>query len=702
MASGLRFSRFGPSGLRGRRRPGACPTKTGARVASDLTCAHCGLPVRVRKPAGPAYCCIGCAIAGAALGAGNEEVERSRGLLLRIGLAAFFSANVMVLSLFLYSMEAAPPVALALIRGLLLCFSAPVFAILAPPYVAGFLRDLKCHRFSMDSLIAIGAGTAFVVSCFSVFTGGGREYFDTATMVLLLVTVGRLLEANARLKSRRALTELLELRPPQARVWRGGAWAMAPAASVAAGERVQVWTGERVPVDGRVASGSGSLDESMINGEPLPAARAGGDTVRAGTICVDGLIEIEAAGGPPLIERIAASVEEAQRIRSPLERLADRAAAWFVPLTLSLAAVVTVGWYRSNPERAWLSGLSVLVVACPCALGIAVPLANVIALGAAARRGMLIRSAEALERLAGVRTVVFDKTGTVTHGRIELKGFLLAKGWDESSVLGIAASAAAHSVHPVSRAIVESARGAGIAIAEPEQVENAPGLGVAAVMADGRRVLLGQPRWVAAQTGSAPVECEPDSESGCVWCASGGAVTGAILFHDPVAPEAVEAVAACRRLGFETALLSGDRKQAVASAAARLGIKDFAGGLLPEEKAAWVRSRRRAAMVGDGINDAPALAAAEVGIAVAGGTDLARDVAEIVLVEPDLRRLPELLELAVRTRRVARQNLAWTFAYNAAALALASAGMLEPVWAAATMLMSSILVTGNSLRLSRG
>jgi P-type E1-E2 ATPase len=328
-------------------------------------------------------------------------------------------------------------------------------------------------------------------------------------------------------------------------------------------------------------------------------------------------------------------------------------------------------------------------------------MANVLALGTAARRGILIRSAEALERLAGVRTVVFDKTGTVTRGCVEVKGVLPAEGRDERAVLETAAAAAAYSVHPVSRAVAQSARRAGIAAAQPGKVENVPGLGVAVELEDGKRVLLGQPRWVAALTGSAPPECEPDSGSGCVWCASDNAVIGAILFHDPVAPEAVQAVAACRRLGFQTALLSGDRKQAVANAAASLGVTEFAGGLLPEEKAAWIRSRGAAVMVGDGINDAPALAAAEVGIAVAGGTDLARDVAEVVLLEPDLRRLPELMELSLRARRIGRQNLGWTFTYNLVALTLASAGMLQPVWAAATMLLSSVLVTGNSLRLSR-
>jgi heavy metal translocating P-type ATPase len=612
----------------------------------------------------------------------------------RIGLAGFFSANVMVLSLFLYSTESAPPVALALVRGLLLCFSIPVFAILAPPFLAGLVRDLRRRRFSMDSLIAVGAGSAFVYSCGSVFSAAGREYFDTATMVLLLVTIGRLLEANARVKGRRALMGLLELQPPQARVWRNG-WFMAEAGSVEAGERVQVWSGERIPVDGRIVSGSTSLDESMLTGEPLPAERGPGEPVRAASVCLNGLIEIEAAGGTPLVARIVASVEEAQRLRSPLERATDRAAAAFVPFTLALAGAVTAWWWRSSTEKAWLSGLSVLVVACPCALGIAVPLVNVLALTRAARRGILVRSSEALERLASVHTIVFDKTGTVTRGQVEVKEVLPAGGQDAPTLLEMAAAAAAHSVHPVARAIAQAARESGITPAPVHHVQDFPGLGVAAELEDGRRVLLGQPRWVAAQ--AEPSGCAP--ESGSVWCAVDGRVLGAVLLDDPVAPEAVEAVAACRRLGYELALLSGDRQQAAESAAIRLGIRDFAGGLLPEEKAAWIRERRHVAMVGDGINDAPALAAAEIGIAVAGGTDVAREVAGVVLLEPGLDQLPELLELARRARRIARQNLAWTFAYNSTALALAAAGLLQPVWAAAVMLSSSALVIGNSLRL---
>jgi Cu2+-exporting ATPase len=633
----------------------------------------------------PAYCCIGCAIVAKALGGTESDTGRSRGLLLRLGLAAFFSANVMVLSLFLYSMEEAPPVALALVRGLLLCFSAPVFVILAPPYLAGLARDLRRVRFSMDSLIAIGASAAFGYSCYSVFTSSDRVYFDTATMVLLLVTAGRLIEANARVKGRRALLGLVELQPPQARVWRDGDWVMAQASSVEAGERVRVLTGERVPVDGRIIAGAATIDESMLTGEPLPAERGPGEQAHAASVCVNGEAEIEAAGGESLVARMVAAVEDAQRLRSPLERMADRTAAAFVPFTLTLAGAVMLYWWHVSLERALLSGLAVLVVACPCALGIAVPLANVLALGRAARRGVLVRSTEALERLAGVRTIFLDKTGTVTRGRVEVKEIVAA---DERALLEAAATAAAHSVHPVARAIAEAARSRGITPAAVRRVENLPGRGVEVETEDGRLVRLGQAKFVLHKT----------PESG-VFCAINGSVLGSFVVEDPVDAEAIEAVAACRAAGYSLALLSGDRKDAVEEAARRLGIAEFAGGLLPEEKAAWLKGRPHVAMVGDGINDAPALAAAEVGIAAAGGTDVARDVAGVVFLEPGLHRLPELLELARRTRRIARQNLAWTLGYNSIALTLAACGLLEPVWAAALMLGSSLLVTGNSLRL---
>jgi Cu2+-exporting ATPase len=663
------------------------------------SCAHCGFPV-YGSATQPAYCCIGCAMVAALAGPVKEdqpsaETRQSRALLLRVGLAAFFSADVMVLSLFLYSLDRAQaePAVLALIRGLLVCFSIPVFVILAPPFLAGLVRDLRRRRFSMDSLIALGAGTAFVYSCTSE-----TVYFDTATMLLLLVTVGRLLEANARVRGRRALRELIALQPPQARAFRDGGWQTVNAASVEPGQRVQIWAGERIPVDGHVLQGAAAIDQSMLTGEPLPVERSMGDTVRAGSLCLDSVLEIActAATSESWLTRMVRAVEEAERLRSPLERLADRVAAAFVPLTVALAAVVVLFWWPHGHESAFLNGLSVLVVACPCALGIALPVVNVLALAAAARRGILVRSAEALERLAEIRTVALDKTGTVTRGQVEVKQLVLADAADEQVLLAQAASAAAESLHPVAQAIVRLAQQRGVPLEPRRRVQVLPGRGLEAELDSGAQVLLGQPRWVEGRIGNVP---EPPS--GTAWCAADGRLLGAFLLDDPVSPEAVEAAAACRVLGLNLLLLSGDRTEAVARAASLLSISDYAGGLLPEEKAARVQAIEHAAMVGDGINDAPALAAADVGIAVAGGTDVAREVAQVVFLQGGLSNLPPLIQLARRARRIGRQNLAWTFGYNSAGLTLAACGLLQPIWAALIMLASSVVVISNALRVQR-
>ncbi|MGD0014804.1 MAG: hypothetical protein ABSD56_10325, partial [Bryobacteraceae bacterium] len=313
----------------------------------QAVCAQCGSPVSGASTSGtPLYCCAGCAILASVLGHGatlEPGWRENRSLILRLGLAAFFAAITMVLSLFLYSLEVPaaehPPVAvLYFIRALLVCSSVPVFALLAPPFLTGMLGELRQRRLAMDTLVAAGTGAAFLYSLIEVARGGDAVYFDTATMVLLLVTAGRLLEAAARLKRRRTLQHLAELQPPTARVWRDGAWQNAEAGSVSAGERVEVRAGERIPVDGAVVRGMASIDASMLTGEPLPAACGPGGRVHAGAICMDGVLEIEAqAGSSSLLARIIRSVEEAQALRSPLERAADRAAGWFVPLTLAIA-----------------------------------------------------------------------------------------------------------------------------------------------------------------------------------------------------------------------------------------------------------------------------------------------------------------------------------------------------------------------------
>lgn len=631
------------------------------------------------------------------------ETRRTRSLMLRLGLAAFFSSNVMVLSLLLYSGET-PPDVRPMIERLALLLSAPVLVLLEPPFLAGLMRDLRRGRFSMDGLIGLGTGAAFLYSCWNVVAGREGVYFDTATMLLLLVTAGRLLEANARLEGKRALEGLVRSQPPEARVWREGNWRWVEVASVVPGERVQVAAGERIPVDGKVERGTAAVDQSMLTGESLPVERGPGSQVHAGTLCLDGTLEltVTAAVGDSLLQRMIRAVEEARAQPSRRERLADRAVAVFVPATLLLATTVTLYWWRRDPARAWLNGLSVLVVACPCALGIATPVVSARALGAAARNGVLVRSAEAMERLGELRTVALDKTGTVTSGRVTLRRLV---GDDPRELLSKAAAAAAGSLHPVATAVTRAAEASGIRAGAARFARTVPGRGIEAQLEDGSKVWLGQPRWVAAEAGVPPVHWKVEGDSGVAWCAIEGRLLGGFVFEDPVTQEAIEAAAACRRMGLHLVLLSGDRSEAVAEAARRLGIREFAGGLLPEEKIQRLRAlQARAApvaMVGDGVNDAPALTAADVGIAVSGGADISREVAAVVLLASDLRALPRLVALARRARTVARQNLAWAFGYNSIGLALAAAGMLRPVWAALLMLASSTAVILNSLRVGR-
>jgi Cu+-exporting ATPase len=467
--------------------------------------------------------------------------------------------------------------------------------------------------------------------------------------------------------------------------------------------------GERIPVDGTVRQGVASVDQSLLTGESLPAERVPGDTVRAGSLCLDGTLELVclAASEDSLLSRMVRAVEEARAEPSRMERLADRAAAAFVPLTMALAALVTVYWQSAGPGRAWLIGLSVLVVACPCAMGIAAPLVNVLALAAAARRGVLVRSAEALERLAGVSMVAFDKTGTLTLGRIEVQQVVPAS--PESELLASAAAAGSASLHPVAQAVARAT--AAVAPTPQQGARTLPGRGVEVQLEDGGLVLLGQPRWVESQVAAVPEDWRRALDEaarpgqGVVWCARYGRLLGAFVFEDPPDQEAAEAVAACRKLGLRLMLLSGDRTAAVEEAARRLGIADHAGELLPEDKVARIRARQEqgqhVAMVGDGLNDALALAAADVGIAVSSGADVTREVAEVAFLEGGLRKLPRLIVLARRARRIAIQNLAWAFGYNSVMLALASAGMLRPIWAALIMLASSAVVILNALRVRK-
>ena len=601
--------------------------------------------------------------------------------------------------------------------------ATPVCVLFGWSFLLALGVSLRNRSFGMDSLIGLGAGTAYVSSLVALAAGGGGMlFFDTAALIVAIVRLGRWLEDRARGRAADALGELLAFAPDQARVVRAGSEEMVPVARVRPGERVRVRPGERVPLDGRIVHGGAAMDESLVSGESVPVERAAPDPVVAGAMNLTGAVEIEVTRGASesTISRIAAAVRKAQTEKIPLQRAADRVAGVFVPVVMVVAAVTVGTWLLAGGAAGFAiaRGVAVLVVACPCAIGLAAPIAVLVATGRSARRGILFRSGGALEALASVRVVGLDKTGTVTTGEPVVVALEPAPGTSAEALLRFAASAEQGSEHPLGKALVTHAEEAGVPLDPPERFEALPGRGVAARFDGGSTtVWVGSARLVREQGLAVP---EPAGDAGAsgwlrVMRESGRRpeLIGSIGFRDRPRPEAAELVRRLDGDGLAVSLVSGDETAAVAATGADIGVRDVAGGLLPEHKLTAVdRLRERhgpVAMVGDGINDAPALARADVGIAFAEGTEIAREAAAVTLMRPDLRLVSESLRIARRALRTIRQNLFWAFFYNMAAVPLAAGALypatgllLPPEAAAAAMALSSLTVVGNALRLRIG
>jgi heavy metal translocating P-type ATPase len=568
----------------------------------------------------------------------------------------------------------------------------------------------------MDGLIALGALASFGVSAMNVVQGGGHIYFDTAAMLLLLVTVGKLIEASARVDASRALEDLVQLRPSIARLVTESGDMGVPVEQVQVGDRLRVRPGERVPVDGRIAAGRSSVQERALTGEFDPRLCGPDDRVFGGSVNGEGEITVEATvvGEGALLDRIARLVRRAQAARSPAERTADRAAAAFVPLVVAIAAWSGAYWmWHGDGERAGMSALAVLVVACPCALGLATPLAVWAALTRAASEGTIVRTGEAFETLSRVTQVFFDKTGTLTEGRPELREIRSRRGaaCSEDEALAWLATLESASEHAVAGGIVRAARERGLALGEVSDFRAFPGEG-----AHGRVEIGGEKRGVWAGTlqflsrrgvDVSSADELPDAEPGAtvLYLSWGDGIDARVSLSDAPREGAAAAVRELRRLGAGVALLSGDRAPAAERLSGIVGIDDIRAERTPAGKIADVQRARAdghiVAVVGDGINDAPALAEADVGIAMGGGTDLAREVGDVTLLRDALHLVPWAMRLARRTRQVIRQNLIWAFGYNLIALALAFFGYLHPLLAALAMLGSSLFVIHNSLRFAR-
>lgn len=682
---------------------------------SASLCEHCLLPIQGRgheheiDGAAHRFCCYGCSLAYQVHRGHGEEAEAAW-LLIRLGAGAFLAMNIMVLSLVLYSGSFEPHEG-QLVRGVhvvLWALATAALAILGAPFARNAWLALLEGRATADSLVTLGALGAYGYSAFEVVTGGARVYFDTATMVLVLFTLGRYLEALGRSRASRSLGPLLAAERAKATVVEGGHDIERPARELVPGTIVRVRAGERVPVDGIVVEGRSQCDEAVLTGQREPQAKLPGAPVYGGSINGAGQLLIRARAGAAdsrwgLMSR---QVREALGRKSLAGALVDRAASVFIPVVALLAAGTVAHWSAQGPfDQALMAGLAVLVVACPCALGLAAPLATALGLGQAAAHGVLVRSGGVLERLARVRTVAFDKTGTLSSGDMRLLA-LGAAGASEEALLARAAALARGSDHPLAKGIVLAAGGRGLAHPAARDVEVHAGEGLTGVMG-GRRVAMGSSGFMARLGLSVPVGLAPDIAEGCslVCVAWGGRIRGMLALADTPLPEARSVVASLGRLGLIATVLSGDTPGATARASRAVGIDHWRGELSPSEKVKalhdWAARHGPVAMVGDGLNDGPVLAAAGVGVAVGGATDFARESADVTLPEGTLANLPWLIQLARRVRRTILTNIAWALGYNVIALGLATAGLLQPVIAATLMAGSSLLVVVNSLRVGR-
>ena len=583
------------------------------------------------------------------------------------------------------------------------------------PFLAGGARAVRHRVADMDLLVALGTLTAFVYSTVLAFSGaaarGAPLYFETSAMIVLLVSLGRWLEARARRATGSAVAELARLEPETAWLLPAGGEAprLVPVARVLPGDRVLVKPGETVPADGVVRAGRSAVDASMLTGESIPEARGPGDPVVGGTRNGSGAltVEVTAVGPETTLRRIVEWVARAQGGRAPIARLADRVSAVFVPAVLAVAALTFLGWWILGEDAVagLVAAVSVLLVACPCALGLATPTAIVVGTGSAARHGILVKGGEILERAAAVRTVVFDKTGTLTRGVPELTAMTVLHGAEDDVLRRVAAVEQA-SEHPLAGAILRAAAARQLTVPPARDFQAAAGRGAVAKVS-GRLVRVGNRAWLEeAGVDLAPLEsalAAIDAEGAtALLVAEGDRAVAVFAVRDEPRAEAREAVAMLRADGLAVCVLSGDREGAARAIGRALGVSDVRAGLSPLEKAALIAEMPATAMVGDGINDAPALAQADVGIAVGGATDVATATAGMALVTDDLRRVPEALRVARNTLRTIRQNLFLAFVYNTLAIPLAVAGLLHPMIAAGAMALSSVSVVTNALRLRRG
>lgn len=635
----------------------------------------------------------------------NDDSER-RTLLLRLGLAFFLWLNVMTLSLVVYASywEAISDSARHIVPWVLAALATPAVLYSAWPILRGAAYGLRNGTLRMETLLALGIVAAYAYSVAEAWTGGRHFYFDTACAIVMLVLLGKVLERGAKDRTAQSIALLYRMMPRKARLYEGGRERFVSIEALQLGMKFMVKAGERIPVDGVVTSGDSHVDESVLTGESSPRHKRCGDDVICGSLNTAGVLEIRATrvGADSTLNQIIRAVEAAMSSRSRIERTADRVSRVFVPVVVAIAALTLAGALALGLDTATalMRAIAVLVIACPCALGIATPLAITAAVGACSRRGILISDSRILEMVGKVDVVLFDKTGTVTQGDFSVVGV----AGSEAAIPYIAALEA-YSEHPLGRAVVNYASSPRL---QAHDITVAKGAGISGRV--GQLDVFAGNRGMVAATGA--VIDRQTEDRAAAWELQGrtvaffgwnGAVTGALALGDRLRPEAARTIADLKARGIRTALVSGDSVATTAWVAGELGVDDYRAEVLPAGKIEVIREYQRrgsvVAMIGDGVNDAPALAAADLGIALGSGTDVAIEAAPVVLMSAGLERVSTVFAAAHDTLRVVRQNLFWAFFYNIVGVTLAILGVLNPILAAGAMVLSSLSVIGNSMRL---
>ncbi len=578
----------------------------------------------------------------------------------------------------------------------------------------------------MNALVAMGAGAAYAYSVVATFLPGWlpqgsiNVYFEAAAVIAALILLGRYLEAKAKGRTSQAIRRLIDLQPQTARVVRNGTTQELPIAEIRAGDLLELRPGERVPVDGIVVQGESFIDESMISGEPIPVEKQAGSALTGGTINQTGALTLRAdkVGDDTVLAQIIRMVEQAQASKLPIQALVDRITLWFVPAVILAATLTFIAWLALGPSPALtfalVNAVAVLIIACPCAMGLATPTSIMVGTGRAAQMGVLFRKGAALQALCNIRVVAVDKTGTLTKGRPELTDLLLAPGYARAAVLAAVAAVEHKSEHPIARAIVDAAQGEGLDLLPVDAFESVTGYGVCATVAD-QRIEIGADRYMAKLGLDVGIFAEQAARLGDegktpLYAALDGHLAAMIAVADPIKESTAPAIKALHALGLKVAMVTGDNRRTGQAIARKLGIDEVIAEVLPDGKVDAVRRLKQEhgelAFVGDGINDAPALAEADVGVAIGTGADIAIEAADVVLMSGDMDGVPRAIALSRATMLNIRQNLFWAFAYNTALIPVAAGvlypfngTLLSPIFAAGAMALSSVFVLGNALRL---